>query len=82
MAAIMKCPSCEFLAEIGDMEKGRNRKPYRVYDSVANLIEEDGEKRVLECLACGYFAEIDNGMIINIAKQPTTARDEESSPVS
>ena len=60
MAAIMQCPSCKkCLAEVGDLDKGRNRECYRVYDSVVNLAEDNGKYTVLECLACGYFGNID-----------------------
>ena len=60
MAALMTCPSCgEVLAELGDMDKGKNRNFYRVYDSVGNLLEDDGDHRVIECLACKYFCPLD-----------------------
>ena len=60
MAARMQCPSCgEFLAEEGDIDKGRNGKFYRVYDSVANMKREAGERRLLKCLVCGHSSDIE-----------------------
>lgn len=60
MAAIMQCPSCKkFLAEEGDMDKGREGKFYRVYDSVGNLLNDEGKYRALYCLCCKHFADID-----------------------
>jgi len=61
MAAIMQCPSCkEFLAEEGDMDKGKGRNFYRVYDSVGNLLNNKGKYRALYCLSCEYFDNIDH----------------------
>jgi len=60
MAALMECPSCgEVLAEVGDEDKGEGRGSYRVYDSVANLAEEAGQDRALQCLACTYFGPME-----------------------
>ena len=61
MAAILECHSCgEYLAEVGDLDKGYGRKAYRVYDSVGNLSEGNGEYRLIECLACNYIGHIEN----------------------
>ena len=57
----MQCPSCKkFLAEEGDMDKGRKGKFYRVYDSVGNLLNDGGKYRALYCLCCEYFGSIDH----------------------
>ena len=49
MAAMMVCPSCgKYLAEFGDMDKGREGNWYRVYDSLENLAEHTGEYTINE----------------------------------
>lgn len=58
MAAKIQCPECgKMLKEYGDEMKDA-QGCYRVYDSLPNSIEKQGEHRLLECLQCRYVWEI------------------------
>ena len=56
---LMKCPSCgKLLSEVGYLIN-KEIEGYRVYDSVINTREFNGNHRVVECLECERFAYID-----------------------
>ena len=59
MAAVVRCLKCKkYLREHGDISK-MHVNEYIVYDSLWNTKMKAGEKRILECLACGHFGKLD-----------------------
>jgi len=64
MAAIMTCPECKSkLKEAGDEMKACQGE-YCVYVNLWNSKHEAGERRVIECLVCGFIALVSKWPLI------------------